>query len=394
MKYNEGYCLSDIFKYYESGITTHRDKVVINFKIEELQNILKNIISMETEEFRNEYKLPKDGRDWSIENSKAFLIKDIGELLSRNMTDSLILTDSEWDKIIDSRVIKLQYRPFDYRVTYYNKKSKGFIAYPRYELMQNFIDNENVGLMFSRQVTLNNYKHVFISNKVTESVMISNKPSERCYLAPLYSYNNVKIEEQSFITNEKVNAYTESYPNVNFNENFIEFISNKYLSLPTPEEILGYIYAVLYSRNYRDKFNEFLKEDFPRVPFVEDENQFMELAKLGTELIEVHLLKKGYYESSLGRYPIDGDNNVDKIKYDNENNLLYINKKQYFDNIPEEVWNMEIGAFKVLDKWLKYRRGRNLSFGDIDHFQKVVRSIDDTIHIMDKIDQLTVEFHI
>ena len=349
---------------------------------------------METEEFRNEYKLPKDGRDWSIENSKAFLIKDIGELLSRNMTDSLILTDSEWDKIIDSRVIKLQYRPFDYRVTYYNKKSKGFIAYPRYELMQNFIDNENVGLMFSRQVTLNNYKHVFISNKVTESVMISNKPSERCYLAPLYSYNNVKIEEQSFITNEKVNAYTESYPNVNFNENFIEFISNKYLSLPTPEEILGYIYAVLYSRNYRDKFNEFLKEDFPRVPFVEDENQFMELAKLGTELIEVHLLKKGYYESSLGRYPIDGDNNVDKIKYDNENNLLYINKKQYFDNIPEEVWNMEIGAFKVLDKWLKYRRGRNLSFGDIDHFQKVVRSIDDTIHIMDKIDQLTVEFHI
>lgn len=190
---------------------------------------------------------------------------------------------------------------------------------------------------------------------------------------------------------EYFNPFIDSNPKPNFNIDFIKFISNKYQSFPTPEEILGYIYAVLYSRKYREKFNEFLKEDYPRIPFTDRWDHFMELSKLGSELIDIHLLKKDYTDSDLGCYPVDGDNLVDKIKFDKKTSSLFINKEQYFDNITEDVWNMEIGAFKVLDKWLKYRRGRNLSFGDINHFQKVVRSLADTILIMDKIDDVITE---
>lgn len=174
----------------------------------------------------------------------------------------------------------------------------------------------------------------------------------------------------------------------NFTEDFIKFISNKYPSLPTPEEILGYIYAVLYSKSYREKYNEFLKTDFPRIPFTDDYDKFQQLSELGNELIEAHTLNKDYSNSSIARYPVEGDNLVDKIKYDADNQRIYINKSQYWENVPKDVWEMEIGGYKVLDKWLKYRKGRELSFEDINHLQKVARSLEDTLSIMDQIDDV------
>ena len=363
-EYQKGWSVLNIFEKGESGFTTHRDSVVIQYNINKLKAVIDDLISNDVEEFRDKYNLPKDSRDWTVEGSKISTINDIQNIF--NNEDHLLLKKLDWDKLGHSRIKEVNYRPFDHRFTYYNTKSKGFVAYPRWEIMKNFLE-ENLGLVLTRQLATTEWKHVFITDKIGETCLLSTKTKERAYIYPLYLSNQP-----------------------NFTQDFIKFISKRYSKVPAPEEILGYIYAVLYSNTYRKKYNEFLKTDFPRIPFTKDFKRFKLLSKLGSKLIATHLLKEDYYDSELAIYPVNGDNRVDKIKYDEEKSRLYINKEQYFENVPKDVWTMEIGGYNVLDKWLKYRRKDEvkLSFKDIAHLQKVIRALNETLSIMGEIDQV------
>ena len=151
-----------------------------------------------------------------------------------------------------------------------------------------------------------------------------------------------------------------------------------------PIDILDYIYAVLHSPTYRETYKEFLKIDFPRVPYPKDVKTFWELVKLGGEIRQIHLLESPTVEKYITQFPEDGDCVVDKLVYKNGN--VYINQDQYFANVPEVAWNFYIGGYQPAQKWLKDRKGRELNFDDILHYQKIIVALSETDRLMKEID--------
>jgi predicted helicase len=156
-----------------------------------------------------------------------------------------------------------------------------------------------------------------------------------------------------------------------------------------PIDILDYIYAVLHSPTYREKYKEFLKIDFPRVPYPKDKDTFWQLVKLGGEIRQIHLLESPTVEKYITQYPIDGDNVV--IKPNFQNGKVYINDTQYFDNVPEIAWNFYIGGYQPAQKWLKDRKDRKLEFEDILHYQKIIVALAETVRLMKEIDKIKIE---
>jgi predicted helicase len=157
----------------------------------------------------------------------------------------------------------------------------------------------------------------------------------------------------------------------------------------TPLDLLDYIYAVLHSPNYREKYKEFLKIDFPRVPYPKDAATFWQLVKLGGQIRQIHLLESSIVEKYITGYPEDGDNVVVKPKYENGN--VFINDTQYFSNVPEVAWNFYIGGYQPAQKWLKDRKDRKLEFDDILHYQKIIVALSETDRLMKEIDAIGIE---
>ncbi|MDY0348803.1 MAG: type ISP restriction/modification enzyme [Tenuifilaceae bacterium] len=156
-----------------------------------------------------------------------------------------------------------------------------------------------------------------------------------------------------------------------------------------PIDILDYIYAVLHSPTYREKYKEFLKIDFPRVPYPKNQDTFWQLVKLGGQIRQIHLLESPVVEQYITQYPADGDNVVDKPKY--KDGKVYINKTQYFDNVPQVAWEFYIGGYQPAQKWLKDRKSRTLEFDDILHYQKIIVALYETHRLMKQIDSIEIE---
>jgi predicted helicase len=184
-----------------------------------------------------------------------------------------------------------------------------------------------------------------------------------------------------------------------------------------PIDLLDYIYAVLHSPTYREKYKEFLKIDFPRVPYPTDPETFWQLAKLGGELRKIHLLEHPIVNDFITTYPVEGSNEVTKrLTKTNPGFMLYeeedgepmhtaedhrypgerlgriqINNEQYFGMVPEKAWNFYIGGYQPAEKWLKDRRDRELSFEEIQHYQKIIVALMETDRIMQEIDEIDIE---
>jgi predicted helicase len=154
-----------------------------------------------------------------------------------------------------------------------------------------------------------------------------------------------------------------------------------------PIDLLDYIYAVLHSPTYREKYKEFLKIDFPRVPAPQDHETFWKLVKLGGELRQIHLLESPILAKYITGYPEDGENVVTKPTY--QNGHVYINAAQYFSNVPEVAWNFYIGGYQPAQKWLKDRKDRELSYEDILHYQKIIVALSETDRIMKEINKIS-----
>ena len=181
-----------------------------------------------------------------------------------------------------------------------------------------------------------------------------------------------------------------------------------------PIDILDYIYAVLHSPTYREKYKEFLKIDFPKIPYPKDFKTFWELVKLGSQIRQIHLLESAKVESYITEFNIDGDCVVGKPRFENshlsgtntlaenspplEGNLktgsygkVFINETQYFENVPEVAWNFYIGGYQPAQKWLKDRKERKLEFDDIAHYQKIIVALTETDRLMKEIDKIEIE---
>jgi predicted helicase len=293
------------------------------------------------------------------------------------------------------------YRPFDLQFITYSKQ---VVTRPRSEVMQHMVTGKNIALIFMRQVALHDkYSHFLVtSNLVDNRSMFSNKGIMS--MSPLYLYPDTN-KKGLFDTNMSSNAPGGRTPNlapaftVNMAKRLnMEFILDGKGDLQQtfgPEDVLDYIYAIFCSPIYRTRYTDFLKIDFPRLPITSDSNLFRVLCNLGEQLVGLHLMDN--FGKALPKYPIKGNNLVEKIEYLEPKDLreqgqVSINKTQYFDGVPSEVWNFHIGGYQVCHKWLKDRKGRTLSFDDVLHYQRIVSILGETIQIMEQIDE-TIEEH-
>ena len=177
----------------------------------------------------------------------------------------------------------------------------------------------------------------------------------------------------------------------NLSAKVVDGLSKAYKKAPSPEEIFYYIYAVLYSEIYRTKYAEFLKIDFPRVPFTKDYKLFKKMSEYGNRLVDLHLLQSTELNSPISRLQGEKDNRIEKLKYDEKTGLLYINTTQYFEGISKDVWSYQIGGYQVCDKWLKDRKKRTdprLSLDEIQTYCRIVTAIQKTIEIQKELDAI------
>lgn len=292
-----------------------------------------------------------------------------------------------------------QYRPFEKKFMFF-QKSNNENKYPNIKLPASYRSRynttkhllfSNLALIIPRQLAENDYYHCFICNNIADACLISNKTKEQNQVFPLYLYlendekesNNQTKDRTPNLNLEIVNQIAEKIGLTFTNEK--EETENTF----APIDILDYIYAVLHSPTYREKYKEFLKIDFPRVPYPKDQKTFWELVRLGGEIRQIHLLDSPILNKTQIQYPIDGTHEVIKPIY--ENGKVYINDTQYFDHVPEVAWNFYIGGYQPAQKWLKDRKGRTLNFEDIVHYQKIILALSETDRLMKEIDKIEVE---
>jgi len=268
----------------------------------------------------------------------------------------------------ESNLVKLSYRPFDDRWTYFDNK---VIWRWRKNIMKHFLIGKNVGLLVTKAHKNSAYHHVFIAHGISEAILLSSTTASNAINMPLYLYT----EDGLRTTNLKKAIVAEIEKNV---------------GKTTPEDIFDYIYAVLHSPNYREKYKEFLKIDFPRVPYPQNKKQFDALVALGRELRGLHLLESPKVREFSTTYLENGSNVVKKVR--REDDRVYINETQYFGEIPETAWNFWIGGYQPAQKWLKDRKGRELTSEDIEHYQKIIVALIETDRLMKEIDIVTREW--
>lgn len=363
--------INEIFPVNSVGIVTARDKLTICWSEPEIWNTVMNFSRLEPELARQAYHLGKDARDWKVEFAQQDLI------------------NSGPDK---SGITPILYRPFDIRYTYYTGKSRGFHCMPRPEVMRHMLE-ENIGLSVGRQVKASkDWRHCLICDLMIESSYISNKTSEIGYLFPLYNY--WQKENKSRGDSKTIMIVFEPGKSYGKKPNISPTIYNKletdFKKRPGPEEILYYIYAVFYSNIYRRTYAEYLKIDFPRVPFTTDYNLFRKMGELGKTSADLHLLKSPLLDPPVAKYQGYGDNDrIEKIAYWEEEQRIYINENKYFEGIIPEVWNYHIGGYQVLSKYLKDRRGRDME--DAPRYCRLVTALQKTIEMQNRIDEIYPE---
>jgi predicted helicase len=340
-EYDKFIGITEIFNAYSSGVQTHRDHFVVGFTEEELENRLSLFQSKNDDEYVKNSLSLKSTESWSLPDAR----------------NSFKNTDFK------SCVTDYAYRPFDTRLICY---SDVLIDRPRSDFMRSF-SKPNIGLV-ARRNCRTKWRDAFVTAHITDG----NFFDARTYVFPLY------VESPSSVTQSDRRR-------INFTAEFAEFTKNQYPNKNiTAEEILGYIYTILHSPTYRDLFEEQLKNDFPRISFVKDYQLFKNMSGIGLQLIELHLMKVRLNTTTA--FNEQGSNVVGSIKY--KNGRAYINSAQFFAGIPEDVWEFYVGGYQVLDKWLKSRKGRELSSSDIEHFLQVVEVIKKTIEYMKEIDGL------
>lgn len=328
-KYDEGFSVAELFKKYSVGIVTARDRIAIDQDKEALSSRIRQVYESEHDQQSCKVKLG----------------------------DNQFFNESDINPI--------SYRPFDIRWVYYNNN---FIERSRREIMTSLIGESNLAFVCVRQYKSGqHFYHSFISKNITDSTYISNRTSEINYVFP------VKLADDNFGERSNLNDSIKKS---------IQSVAGEVSDVV----IFDYLYAVLHSPSYREKYKEFLKIDFPRISYPKDKKQFEKLAERGKELRELHLMESSSLNNLTTTYPIEGTDKVEKMEF--SSSRVYINGNQYFGNVPEIAWNFYIGGYQPAQKWLKDRKGRALSSNDIEHYQKIIIALSETDRIMKEIDNI------
>ncbi|MBH0280370.1 type ISP restriction/modification enzyme [Helicobacter pylori] len=369
-EYEQGFSVQDMFQVGGTGICSKRDHIVFHKDKESLLKLLKDFSTLEPSELRRKYDIGDDSRDWRLNNA----IKEVKTNIKR----------------LEEYIVSCQYRPFDYRWTYYTPNSRTFLAYPVYDVFKHMLPpptnpktpnqtRKNVALITSRRFCQSQKSGVgFVSNKISDLRTWTCPGMEGGdYVNPLYHSPN----------------YTE-----NFTPEFRSFIDKHYSHSFEPLEVLGYIYALLYSPNYRKRYEDFLKADYPKILFTNNKDLFRALSLLGIELIGLHVLNQESLNHSFEKlkdatigescYKESHDCNpiIKKPSHNEPEQRLYINHSAYFRGVSQEIYDYRIGGYVVLDKYLKSHKNEPCDF---DHVTNIIKVIARTIEIQKTLGFLT-----
>ena len=368
--YNKGFKLDNFFNIFGPGVETGLDRIFVSDKKQNLLQSFTNIAQKSNDVFST----------YSIENKKSFRIKDK-------------LFDEDFDNFA-SKIVSYQYKAFDYKYIAYFKNS---LRRADYNVFKNHNKNNVFLTLMRSSVDSDGFKSIMLSKTIVDK----NFYGFQTYAFPLYLYPETNAQQTIDQTSERSpNLNTEIVKQIAENLG-LTFTNEKETTENTfaPIDILDYIYAVLHSPTYREKYKEFLKIDFPRVPYPKDQDTFWQLVNLGGEIRQIHLLESPKVEQYITQYPIDGDNEVSRkitkgspgYVADSETfGKVYINDTQYFDNVPQVAWEFYIGGYQPAQKWLKDRRGRTLEFDDILHYQKIIVALSETDRLMKEIDKIEI----
>lgn len=365
-EYNKGISVKDMFMLSSTGICSQRDSVTIQKSKQDIVNLVNDFCKLNEITLKEKYNIEKDGRDWQL--SKA--INSV--------------------KNIKGKFKQINYRPFDFYWTYYNGESRAFMAYPRDEVMEHFLENENIGLVCNRTVSLQTFNHNFITQHITD-LHILETGNASAYIFPLYLYPTTRSKK--FLKKEYPNFNEANFTSKieNFKESFRNLLDDFYKEKFSPEDILGYIYAVLFHKIYREKYLDFLKIDFPKIPFVENKKTFKNLSKLGLKLLNLHLLKDSELNSNAGEALFKDIKNknfkIQKVKYNKDTKELFINESLYFSKVSPEIYEFKIGGYAVLDKYLKSHKEEDIGY---KHFTLIIQTLDATLKIQDEISKINL----
>lgn len=368
--YEKGFKVDELIKIYVSGFQTKRDALTIHQSIDSISKVIQDFNNLDSKIIAQTYNL-KDGRDWSVESAKNDIKRHTGE------------------------VKEVMYRPFDIRYTYYSGCTKGFIAYPRKEIYKHLKQN-NISLVTCRQQSTFDFQHVFVTPLLSDMCSISAQTKETAYIFPLYLYPEPVLgQEQPRKPNLDENIWRTIENWVKYGQERKPLTANEQNGLLgfdaepeqphflQPEDIFDYIYGVLHSPAYRAKYKEFLKVDFPRIPYPKNADEFEHFRSFGHMLRELHLMHN--IPESAVLFPEGGSMVVERVNY--EDGRVYINDKRFFDHVPQVAWEMYIGGYQPAQKWLKDRKGRRLSSDDIEHYRKIIFVLSETANLMQQIDE-------
>ncbi|RVZ61684.1 DNA methyltransferase [Helicobacter pylori] len=370
-EYEQGFSVQEMFQVGGTGICSKKDHVVFHKDKESLLKLLKDFSTLELSELRRKYDIGDDSRDWRLNNA----IREVETNIKR----------------LEEYIVLCQYRPFDYRWTYYTSNSRTFLAYPVYDVFKHMLPpppptnpktpnqtRKNVALNTPRQLKNNDksWTQCFISSNINDQGLSSGGNGAGVNY-PLYQFKHPN--------------YTE-----NFTPEFRSFIDKHYSHHFEPLEVLGYIYALLYSPNYRKRYEEFLKIDYPKILFTNNKDLFRVLSLLGIELIGLHVLNKESLNYSFEKlkdatigescYKEAHDRIIKKPAYNEPEQRLYINHSAYFRGVSKEIHDYRIGGYGVLDKYLKSHKNESCNF---DHVSNIIRIIARTIEIQKTLGILT-----
>lgn len=348
-EYEKGFAVNELFRLNNTGMVTAMDKLVIHDSPETAKVSAQKILN-------------------SSDPYTEFGIKDW-----RRFTKEQRLEEFR-NVVVTSEPMRVAYRPFDDRYMYFSREAERWINSPRYDVMCHYLRGENIGLLTTKNVRDSKYRHSFLTNSISEVIYLSPTTATNAINFPLWLY-----DEQGNRTS-------------NLDTDIVTAIRKK-VGEVDEQAIFDYIYGVLHWPAYREKYKEFLKIDFPRVPYPQDAKEFERFRSAGERLRELHLMKDSAVGDLITTYPIAGNNEIVRslttkspgwVAHGNNQNMgdVWINEAQYFGNIPKIAWEFYIGGYQPAQKWLKDRKGRTLSFDDITHYQKIIKVLTETDRVM------------
>lgn len=349
-EYEKGFKIDELFVKYNNGIESGKDDFFFGFERKTYVDFVRDCF-----------------------NDKQLYSQKLG---FKDTDNFHLFTNFMNSSFEETKIVEVNYRPFDIRYCYYDESLQ---RRPAYEIMKNMLKGD-IALLVPRQVS-SDFHHVFISTSPTNCNLTGTaKKFGSAPIFPLYIYRDFNGKEEK-VPNFRPEIFNRIADGLGMSHEELK-----------PEDLLCYIYAVLHSPQYREKYKEFLKIDFPRVPYPKDKTRFNELVALGRQLIDLHLMRNADSWDVATGFPESGTNTVERYEFepdggDGKHGKVWINDAQHFSDVSSTAWNAYIGGYQPAQKWLKDRRGRHLTYDDIIHYERIIYVLDATNDIMQTLDR-------